>query len=210
MRRMLARTVLIWLAIAGVMASPAMADDGFSDTPVEAPDPNVAPAGLPEILSVEAEHFDTFDRVVLRFSGPVPGYNIRYVPEVTADPSDEPVPLQGSAFMIVTVHSIASAQVEAPPAPQDRLQPGFPQLRELAGAGDFEGYVSYGLGLSSASGFRVSTMTDPYRLVVDLRIPDLAETGSGVLRELAVGVAALLAGGTALGLARRRGVSTPQ
>ena len=41
-------------------------------------------------------------------------------------------------------------------------------------------------------------MTDPYRLVVDLRIPDLAETGSGVSRVLAVGVAALLTGVIAL------------
>ena len=210
MRRMLARTVLIWLAIAGVTISPAMADDGFSDTPVEVPDPNVAPAGLPEILSVEVEHHDTFDRVVLQFSGPVPGYYIRYVPEVTADPSDEPVPLQGSAFMIVTVHSSASAQVGAPPAPQDRQQPGFPQLRELVGAGDFEGYVSYGLGLSSASGFRVSTLTDPFRLVVDLRIADLAETGSGVSRAIAVAIAALFAGVIALGVTYRRSVPTRQ
>jgi hypothetical protein len=203
---MLARTVLIWLAIAGAMVSPAMADDGYSTAPVEVPDP----FSFPEIFAVEAEHHDTFDRFVLRFSGPVPGYNIRYVPEVTVDASDQPVALQGSAFMIVTVHSIASAQVDAPPAPQDRQQPGFPQLRELVGAGDFEGYVSYGLGLTSASGFRVSTLTDPDRLVVDLRIPDLAETGSGVSRALSVGVAALLAGVISLGVTRRRGLSMRQ
>jgi hypothetical protein len=124
------------------------------------------------------EHHDAFDRVVFRFSSHVPGYNVNYVPEVTADPSDEPISLEGNAFMIVAMHSVASGQVGAPPAPQDRQTPRFPELREIAGAGDFEGVVSFGLGLTAESGFRVFTLTNPDRLVVDVRIETLAATGS--------------------------------
>ena len=112
--------------------------------PCRYPDTNIAPEGLPELLAVDVGHHDTFDRVVFRFSSWVPGYNVNYVPEVTADPSDEPVPLEGNAFMIVAMHSVASGQVGAPPAPQDRQTPRFPELREIAGAGDFEGVVSFG------------------------------------------------------------------
>ena len=38
-----------------------------------------------------------------------------------------------------------------PPAPQGRQRPRYPQLRALVGTGDFEGYVSFTLGLKSKS-----------------------------------------------------------
>jgi hypothetical protein len=41
----------------------------------------------------------------------------------------------------------------------------------LVGTGDFEGYVSYTLGLRSKAGFRAFTLRYPDRLVVDVRIP---------------------------------------
>ena len=119
--------------------SLAVDDPPFSTAPVSVPDANVAPEGLPELEAVEVGHHDGFDRLVFRFSSHVSGYNVNYVPTVTVDPSDEPIPLEGNAFMSVAMHSVASGQVGAPPAPQDRQTPCFPELREIAGAGDFEG-----------------------------------------------------------------------
>ncbi len=204
------RVGLVGLAILATGASPAAAADEFSSEPVSVPDTNVAPAGLPQLVSVEVGHHATFDRVVFNFSSHVPGYNVSYVPAVTTDPSDQPVLLQGGAFLSVAMHSVASAQVGAPAAPQDRQTPLFAELREIAGAGDFEGTVSFGLGLTVQSGFRVFTLTNPDRLVVDVQIPSLVATGSSA-RGLTTTAAALLAAGTtAIYVARRRRVSAAQ
>ena len=194
----------VFAGLALLVGAPRNASDPpFSSAPVSVPDANIAPEGLPELLAVDVGHHDTFDRVVFRFSSRVPGYNVNYVPEVTADPSDEPVPLEGNAFMIVAMHSVASGQVGAPPAPQDRQTPRFPELRELAGAGDFEGVVSFGLGLTSASGFRVFTLTNPDRLVVDLRIATLAATGSTPRPVVLTAALLVLSGVLAAYVARR-------
>jgi hypothetical protein len=108
--------------------------------------------------------------VVFRFSSRAPGYNIRYVRRPTADGSGNRVALAGNAFLQVTMHSVASAQAGMPPAPQGRQRPMYPQLRALVGTGDFEGYVSYTLGLYERDGFRAFTLRNPDRLVVDVLI----------------------------------------
>jgi len=200
----ISRIVLIGMAVLATGASPVVAADDFSSAPVSVPDANVAPNGLPQLLSVEVGHHATFDRVVFNFSSHVPGYNVNYVPAVTADPSDDPVQLQGGAFLAVAMHSVASEQVGAPAAPQDRQTPLFTELRELAGSGDFEGTVSFGLGLTVQSGFRVFTLTNPDRLVVDVQIPSLVATGSKSGALTLAGSALLLAGAVAAYVARRR------
>jgi hypothetical protein len=163
--------IAIAIAVVAASALPAAAESsGFSTAPVSVADTNVAPAGQPQLLDVTVGHHATFDRVVFRFSSRLPGYAVRYVDKVTADPSDAPVPLEGKAFIHVVFHSLASGQTDDPAAPQGLQTPHFPQLRQLAGAGDFEGYVSFGLGLASKSGFRVLRLTGPNRLVVDVAI----------------------------------------
>src|SRR5262249_31038083 len=47
-----------------------------------------------------------------------------------------------------------------------RLAPGYPLLKELAGAGDFEAVLSFGLGLASVAG--LSTSTSGATLTLDL------------------------------------------
>jgi hypothetical protein len=206
--RLFSGAMFIGLAFLGVSTSGTGDDPPFSTAPVSVSDTNIAPEGLPELEAVEVGHHEAFDRVVFRFSSRVPGYNVNYVPEVTADPSDEPIPLEGNAFMIVAMHSVASGQVGAPPAPQDRQTPRFPELREIAGAGDFEGVVSFGLGLTAESGFRVFTLTNPDRLVVDVRIVTLAATGSTTRPLILTASMLVLAGAVAAYVARRSWRST--
>jgi hypothetical protein len=191
------------LALVATSAGPAVAADGFSTDPVSVPDTNVAPGGLPELESVDVGHHDTFDRVVFTFSSHVPGYNVSYVPAVTTDPADDPVQLQGNAFILVALHSVASAQVGAPAAPQDRQTPLFAELLEIAGAGDFEGVVSFGLGLTARTGFRISTLTNPDRLVIDVQAPSIPPTGSAASGMANAAAVLVLAGVTAVWLARR-------
>ena len=171
MRRLLLASAVAVVALSLINAGPASALSGFRYAALTVADPNTAPASQPQLLRVTVGHHATFDRVVFRFSSRAPGYNVRYIRQVTHDPSGNPVALAGNAFLSVTMHSVASAQAGKPPAPQGRQRPRFPELRALVGTGDFEGYVSFALGLKAKSGFRAFTLRNPDRLVVDVRIP---------------------------------------
>jgi hypothetical protein len=48
------------------------------------------------------------------------------------------------------------------------LTPLCPNLRQVKTAGDFEGVVTFGLGLRHKTGFRVFRLTAPSRIVVDV------------------------------------------
>jgi hypothetical protein len=39
---------------------------------------------------------------------------------------------------------------------------------QVRAAGDFESYLSFGVGLSQQAGFSVFTLTQPYRVVIDV------------------------------------------
>jgi hypothetical protein len=117
-----------------------------------------------------AEHA-TFDRVVFQFRGRVPGYDVRYVPAVTQDPSDQPIPLQGQAFLrVVLRHASTSPGPGGGPVPlfPGTITTGFQSLKQVKAAGDFEHYLSFGFGLDHRVGFRVLTLTDPSRVVIDV------------------------------------------
>jgi hypothetical protein len=45
---------------------------------------------------------------------------------------------------------------------------GFVELKEARSLGDFEGYVTWGLGLAHPSCKRVVTLTSPARLIIDV------------------------------------------
>ncbi|HYL07706.1 MAG TPA: hypothetical protein VEU76_04105, partial [Candidatus Udaeobacter sp.] len=51
----------------------------------------------------------------------------------------------------------------------DLVNANFVILNEARQTQDFEGYVSWGLGLSKAACMRVFTLSDPARLVVDFQ-----------------------------------------
>lgn len=145
---------------------------GFSTDPVQA-----APAGTAQtvVSALAVGHHAGYDRLVLTFTGPLPGYSVAYVPQVVHDGSGRPVTLPGSAFVAVTLRPTSTAV----PAPQDRTSPHFPMLREVTGAGDFEAVTTYGVGLAGRSGMRVLTLGAPNRLVVDFAIP----AGSAIPRQ---------------------------
>ncbi|MFC0003010.1 AMIN-like domain-containing (lipo)protein [Micromonospora siamensis] len=102
-----------------------------------------------------------YSRISFVFRGPTPGYEVAYVPQVTTDGSGTPVRLPGAAFLSVAFRSAqahdahgASTVTTAPPAAI-----GFPTLRGWADAGDFEGQVSFGLGLTRAVSVRLAEST---------------------------------------------------
>ena len=92
-----------------------------------------------------------YQRMSFYFQGGYPSYQVSYVPSVTRDGSGAPVSLPGNAFLQVVftdaqahTSSGASSVTASPPA-----SIGYQNLKGYAQAGDFEGHVTYGLGLQT-------------------------------------------------------------
>jgi hypothetical protein len=117
------------------------------------------------LTAISARQHATFDRVVFQFSGRVPGYRAGYVNEVVSDPKGQLVPLPGQAFLRIVFHPSSGYRTYTGPA---IITPMFPALLQIRAAGDFEGYVSFGAGISRRTGLHVFTLTQPYRVVIDI------------------------------------------
>jgi hypothetical protein len=174
--RTMARAVVLLLVlafVAGVWDSrygqerrPARAPAPFRTDPLQR-SRQARPA--PELVSVQAVERKGYDRVLFTFQGAMPGYQVRYAPQVT-DQAGRPVALRGKAFLAVTFEPARAHDPGGEPTVSTAtLTPGSPVLRQVRFAGDFEGQVSFGLGLAGRDGFRVSELRDPTRVAVDVR-----------------------------------------
>lgn len=170
MRQHLRRTgVLLAAAVTVVaawvtIATPASALPAFGTAPVRV----APPAAQTTITAVRVGRHAGFDRVVFDVRGRLPGYQVRYVPRVTNDPTGAPVPLAGAADILVVMEWTNWLTAVSP---RTRLSPNLPALRQIRFAGEFEAQVSYGIGQATRAGFRVFTLTGPNRLVIDVRHP---------------------------------------
>jgi len=112
-----------------------------------------------------------FDRFVIEFDSVVPAYSVKRQakPVFTQSPSGQQVTLSGTAGILVLLRSTTGATTYS--GQLDFSQVGFPVLKEARELEDFEGTVSWGLGLGSAACMRVFTLKDPARLVIDFQVP---------------------------------------
>ena len=164
-RRVVALTVVAGSMLA--VAAAALALPPFSFAPRVS-----APAGNAQAevygLSI-ACHTDV--RPVRR-SRPVrvTGVPVQYVPRVIHDGSGDVVQLRGTRRLRVILRP-ARAHTEAAGAAlvPNVVNANCPQLLQVRSAGDFEGVVTYGIGVRQLRPFRVFRLTGPTRIVVDIR-----------------------------------------
>ena len=71
--------------------------------------------------------------------------------------------------ILVTVHSAQGATTFT--GETDILHTEYKVLKEARQTQDFEGYVSWGLGISQTVCLRAFTLDSPARLIVDLQVP---------------------------------------
>jgi hypothetical protein len=111
-----------------------------------------------------------YDRFVLQFDSIIPTYTVKRQakPTFPLGASGQTVSLNGSAGVFVTVHSATGATTFT--GPTDMTHAEYKILVQAHQTQDFEGYVSWGLGLSKDSCIRVFTLQDPARLVIDFQI----------------------------------------
>jgi hypothetical protein len=129
-----------------------------------------AHAGTPVLVAVRASHHRSFDRVVFQYRGGLPASrHARYVHRLIADGSGDVVPIAGRAILLVRMERAqAHTRTGAATVPSRAAYP-WPNVMDSVIAGDFEGVVSYGLGLAKRTPFHVFTLRSPSRVVVDVR-----------------------------------------
>jgi hypothetical protein len=127
------------------------------------------PAPPVGVTAVRAGAQGGYDRFVIELNGPVPHFDVgpRSSARFVRDASGQPVTLRGSAGLVVRLQG---AQAHGTYRGSADLRPtGTAAIQEASQLGDFEGVVTWGLGLSRAACFRAFTLTGPSRLVVDVQ-----------------------------------------
>jgi hypothetical protein len=124
--------------------------------------------GQAELFGAAAGCHATYDRFVIRGRLATPGYDVRYVNRIVADGSGNPISLLGTKRIRVVIRPARGHTNGGSNLLPSTLTPKCSNLRQVKKAGDFEGVVSYGLGLSRRTGFRVFRLTGPTRVVIDV------------------------------------------
>ena len=123
---------------------------------------------LSRLESIRAAHHPGFDRVVFDLIGPVPRHEITYVPGLIGGASGLPVPVPGRAVLQVTMRD-AEAHDEFGPRASMRNTYPLPNVMSVIQSSDLGGVVTYGIGLAVKQPFTSFTLSNPSRLVVDIR-----------------------------------------
>lgn len=118
--------------------------------------PVAPPPAVPLPLLVEvraADHPDeNYSRITFAFRSGTPSYEVGYVRSVPAEGTGNPLPLAGNAFVRIQFTPAQAHDEQGRPtvavAPHTALS--FPTLRGYGFGGDFEGYLTFGLGLQVA------------------------------------------------------------
>jgi hypothetical protein len=126
------------------------------DHPLTAPlAPPPAP-GVPYLVAIyvgdHPEGNPKYGRISFYFRGAFPSYNFQYVPQVLNEGQGAPISLEGNSFLrIQFVDAIthdAAGHSTIKVSPNTHI--GFPSLKGYGFGGDYEGYVTYGLGIQVA------------------------------------------------------------
>lgn len=125
---------------------------------------------LPQLVAVRTASHPGYDRVVWQFKGRLPAHSYaRYVTSLREDGSGRLVRIAGDAILQVTMsHANAHDPTTGRSTAPARLVVGLPNVIEVVQSGDFEGYVSYGVGLARHQTFRLFALTNPSRIVLDV------------------------------------------
>jgi hypothetical protein len=143
------------------VATPSPSPSAIACLPVEG-----GTSSRATITDVRVGSHPGYDRVVIEFSGGLPAYKL-----VVQDPSTfvgpysgKPVSVTGSAGIHLFTYNM-----DIPPSFQHgtNLTPGYSVLQQVVVMAVFEGQADIAIGLASTVCPSVSTLSSPYRLVID-------------------------------------------
>jgi hypothetical protein len=124
---------------------------------------STSPAAPAILTAIRVAEHGAYDRAVFQFANGIPRYSAGYVAAVPQDAKGTPAPLPGRSFLQLAFHAAATAKS----AGLGTISPYFPALLQISAAGDFEGHLRFGLGLTGRAGYRIYTLTHPGRVVIE-------------------------------------------
>jgi hypothetical protein len=164
-------------------ASPsALPSPSPSPSPTPSPSPLASPTPPPgfvctdvaggsvadsTVADVRVGQHEGYDRFVIEFGAGVPNYIVtrQQSTTFTRSPKGDQVTLEGSAGVLIVVHSVNNwIGYPGPTA----FRPQYPYLRQALQVENYEGYQQWALGIQGTACLRVFTLASPSRLVVDI------------------------------------------
>ncbi|MBA3944764.1 MAG: hypothetical protein H0X37_09415 [Herpetosiphonaceae bacterium] len=121
--------------------------------------------------AAHAEGDPPYERVVWEFSGPVPLINVQYVTQLLGGGSGLPVPITGNAILEVTMTPAQAHDDQGQATAPAQVNFNLPNLKQVVSGSDFEGVLSYGVGLDHKTEIRVITLAGASRVVIDFLNP---------------------------------------
>ena len=108
-----------------------------------------------------------YDRFVLQFDSPVPSYTVKRqpTPVFPLGGTSQTITLSGTSGVLVDIQSATAASTFT--GSTDFSHGEYLVLKEARQTQDFEGHLSWGLGLGKPACLRTFILTGPDRLVVD-------------------------------------------
>jgi hypothetical protein len=127
-----------------------------------------------QLVAVRMANQEGFDRFVLEFAGEgVPMFNVGYIERPISTTNDSVVDVTGEYVLSVIVFPARTVDIEDPdftptyPGPTT-IASDTTNVREAVFVEDFEANMQWVLGLDRRTGFEVTTLTDPPRVIVDV------------------------------------------
>lgn len=133
------------------------------------PPPSAAAAPtVPTLVSVRAQHVGNVDRVTFTFRDGLPqSVSLEWVGTLHRDGSGKAARVAGSKVLAVYLNG-ALAHDEDGATVRNRTAFALPNVITAVGAGDFEGTVTFGLGVQRRTSYTARSLTNPDRVVVDV------------------------------------------
>ncbi|HVN51285.1 MAG TPA: hypothetical protein VMT43_07625 [Acidimicrobiales bacterium] len=120
-----------------------------------------------------------YDQVVFQFEQKVPDYTVKVVGKpILASPSDKEVAVAGNAFVEITMNPSSTFDLGGNPIYKGPAQITFngKAVVQVVQTQDFEGYLTWVVGLTEQVPYVVMTASDPARLAIDFQDPSAVHT----------------------------------
>jgi hypothetical protein len=122
---------------------------------------------LREVRSAKQTADGGFERITFEFSGGLPSASVRYVPSVTRCGPGDTLDLGNNKAMLVSFKNTDGHNQQGQSTVTLNLG-ATDNIKQVKGACDFEAVVEYGVGVANQRPFRVFTLENPPRVVVDI------------------------------------------
>jgi hypothetical protein len=147
------------------------ASAGTSSTTTLGAPPSSSPPSqeVARMASLDVTKDGNVDVLRFAFGNATPGYRVEYVDAVTTDGEGAPVSVDGAAILKVVLRMASTYSDTAKPVtaiPANSRPPNAAHVREIRRIGDFEGTLSWAIGVDSKAAVHVQSSDEPHAVTI--------------------------------------------